>query len=277
MPSRSIVAAGAVAAACCALAVAPASAAPQTNSPVSEITPCPAGTAAEHPILLIHGTGRTVEQSLGPTRQALIDDGRCVYGVDYDSWGPVSESVDLVTSVADRILAVNGAASLDLVGKSQGGLIARAVSLRFSDRPTNPIDQVVAISGPQLGTGTAGSGGAGALLQAVPNLATALLPQAVIDLTPDSPYIATLNSGPLTAPGVRYTMIGSSYDELVSPAVAFIDASNVTNILLQDGCPIDHAGHAAEATDPRTIDLTMHTLDPDRHPDIRCTANNNAI
>ncbi|MFJ9371395.1 esterase/lipase family protein [Nocardia sp. NPDC101769] len=269
-----VLAVGAVAAACGALAVAPASAAPQTDSQISEITPCAAGTAAEHPVLLVHGTGRTVEQSLGPTRQALVDDGRCVYGVDYDSWGPVSDSVDLVTTVADRILAVNGATSLDLVGKSQGGLIVRAVSLRFTDRPANPIDQVVAISGPQLGSGTSGIG---ALVQAAPNLAAAVLPRAAVDMTPGSPFLTALNSGPLTAAGVRYTMIGSSYDELVSPTVAFIDGPNVTNILIQDGCPIDHAGHAAEATDPRTIDLTMHTLDPDRHPDIRCAANNNAM
>ncbi|MFE9786977.1 hypothetical protein ACFYO7_16510 [Nocardia salmonicida] len=50
---------------------------------------------------------------------------------------------------------------------------------------------------------------------------------------------------------------------------AFIDAPNVANILVQDGCPEDHTGHIAGSTDSRTTDLGLHALDPVRHPTIR--------
>lgn len=89
-----------------------------------------------------------------------------------------------------------------------------------------------------------------------------------------SPYLTTLNSGPMTAPTVRYTMIATETDKIVTPYTSgFIDAPNVTNVLLQDGCPQDRAGHLTESTDPRTVDLTLHALDPVRHPQVRCLPN----
>ena len=48
-------------------------------------------------------------------------------------------------------------------------------------------------------------------------------------------------------------MTATSYDRTVTPYTsAFIDAPNVTNILVQDGCPEDHTGHIAGSTDPNS-------------------------
>ncbi|MFJ4651343.1 esterase/lipase family protein [Nocardia sp. NPDC088792] len=246
--------------------------APQPDTPLAGIAACPAGTRGDAPVLLIHGTGATVEKSFGAVRQALLDDGRCVYGLDYDSTRPLSDSVDYFAAAVDRITAVNDGAPVDVIGKSQGALIARAVSLKFTDRQENPVRSVIAVSGPQYGVTLAGMT-LGAAAAALPPDIPFPTP-ALRDMLAGSPYLTDLNSGPMTAPGVAYTMIASRDDEMVTPyTAAFIDAPNVTNILLQDGCPEDHSGHLAESTDPRSVDLVLHALDPQRHTRIRCTAN----
>ncbi|MVU75742.1 hypothetical protein GPX89_00610 [Nocardia sp. ET3-3] len=253
-----------------------ATAEPAGSTPLDTLAACPATARSDAPVLLIHGTHADVEKSLGPVRQGLLDDGRCVYGLDYDSDEPLSASVDYFTAAVHRILAVNQGNTLDLVGKSQGALIARAVSLRFADRATNPIRTVVAVSGPQQGTSIAGI--------RLPTLPTGssvpqglpFLSPAMFDMLAGSPYLTRLNSGPMVAPGVRYVMTATSYDEIVTPyTTAFIHAPGVTDILVQDGCAADHTGHMAGSTDPRTVDLVLNALDPVRHPTVRCAANDN--
>lgn len=152
MPSRAGVLLAATVVAMTVSAGTELAADPVTATPLDSIDACPTGTSGI-PFLLIHGTNATLEKSLGPTRQALVDDGRCVYGPEYDSSRPLSASVDYFTAVVDRILAVNHADSIAVAGKSQGGLIARAVSLRFAPRPINSLRQVVTISGPHHGIG----------------------------------------------------------------------------------------------------------------------------
>jgi triacylglycerol esterase/lipase EstA (alpha/beta hydrolase family) len=250
---------------------ATATAAP-TLTPLDSITACPAGTRADRPVLLIHGTNATVEQSLGPVRTGLLDDGRCVYGLEYDSRQSISVSVDYFEAAVDRILAVNQAAAIDLLGKSQGGLIARAVSLEFAGRQVNPIKKVVAISGPQHGVTLSVAGlDVTALATQLPVLADRM--PAAADMLAGSPYLTQLNKGPMTAPGVEYTMIASRYDDIIKPYTSsFVDAPKVTNLTVQDGCPEDHTGHIAASNDPRTIDLALRAMDPQRHPTLRCTA-----
>ncbi len=272
-PIARISAALAVAAIVCSPTAA-ADPAPPGATPLASLDACPAQTRGEPPVLLIHGTNASVEKSLGPTRQALLDDGRCVYGLDYNSMQPISTSTDYFAAAVDRITELNPGTSIDIVGKSQGALIARAVSLRFADRQPNPIRQVVSISGPQHGV-TEGVAG----IDLTPlGASTPIFPlvgrDALRDMLIGSPYLTALNAGPMTAPTVRYTMIATETDRLVTPYTSgFVDAANVTNVLLQDGCPQDRAGHLSESTDPRTIDLTLHALDPARHPGIRCVSN----
>ncbi|APE34940.1 hypothetical protein BOX37_14390 [Nocardia mangyaensis] len=253
-------------------AVAAAEPAPPSTTPLTALDPCPAGTLEDAPVLLIPGTNATVEKSLGPVRQALLEDGRCVYGLEYDSMQPISLSVDYFTAAVARIHEINGTTALDVVGKSQGALIARAVSVEFTD--PHPLRHVVAISGPQHGVTRAVAGVDITPLGAHTPALNLLDRAAVRDMLAGSPYLTELNSGPMTAPSVRYTMIATAYDQIVSPpSVSFIDAPNVTNTLIQDGCPEDRAGHLAESTDPRTIDLVLNALDPVRHPSVRCLPN----
>ncbi|NNH69267.1 hypothetical protein HLB23_05175 [Nocardia uniformis] len=252
--------------------VAAAAPPPPMTAPPSSIAACASSSTGAVPVLLIHGTNATVEKSLGPVRRALLEDGRCVYGLEYDSMQPVSQSVDFFTAAVERIREVNHGTAIDVVGKSQGALIARAVSLEFTD--PHPLRHVVAISGPQHGIAKIVAGVDITPLGAQTPALNLLDRAAVRDMLVGSPYLTELNSGPMTAPDVRYTMIASKYDRIAAPyPIAFVDGPNVTNILIQDGCPVDRAGHLAESTDPRTVDLVLHALDPERHPVVRCLPN----
>ncbi|MGW4533181.1 esterase/lipase family protein [Nocardia sp. NPDC004340] len=253
-----------------------ADAEPAGSTPLDTLEACPATAVADAPVLLVHGTHADVETSLGPVRRALLGDGRCVYGLDYDSDEPLPTSVDYFTAAVERIVTLNHVRSIDVVGKSQGALIARAISLKFAGYAANPIRTVVAVSGPQHGTSVAGI-----RLPSLPTGSTVprglpFLSPAMFDMVSGSPFLTGLNDGPLVAPGVRYVMTATEYDQIVTPyTTAFIDAPEVTNIVVQDGCPEDHTGHMAGSTDPRTVDLVLRALDPARHPSVRCIANDN--
>lgn len=241
-------------------------------TPLDTIGACAPHTVADPPVLLIHGTNADVEKSLGPVRQALLADGRCVYGLEYDSSQPLSVSVAYFAAAVETIVAVNEVDTIDVVGKSQGALIARAVSLAVAADAPPKIRTVVAVSGPHRGVSTVAGVDVSSFAAALP-AQIPLLPAAVRDMLVGSPYLRTLNSGAMTAPDVRYFMIATEYDDLVRPDSALVDAPNVTNILVQDGCPEDHTGHIAGSTDPRTVDLVLNSLDPVRHPTVRCVAN----
>ena len=51
-------------------------------------------------------------------------------------------------------------------------------------------------------------------------------------------------NGPVTRPGVKYTVIEGRYDDAVVPFTnAFLNEPGVKNILVQDTCRNDHASH----------------------------------
>ena len=69
--------------------------------------------------------------------------------------------------------------------------------------------------------------------------------------------------------GVNYTVIESEYDEVVTPYTsAFLTGSNVTNILLQNQCSLDHGEHLSMAYDHIADADVLTALDPadPQHP-----------
>ncbi len=74
---------------------------------------------------------------------------------------------------------------------------------------------------------------------------------------------AGVDAGPIAQPGVRYTVITSKYDELVTPsATAFVTEPGVTDEYVQDACPLDPVGHIGEAYDLNVWHLVENALDP---------------
>ena len=72
-------------------------------------------------------------------------------------------------------------------------------------------------------------------------------------------------------PGVRYTTIMTRYDELVTPYTSGrLDASNATNIVVQNQCPLDFADHIAMAFDPTVGQDILNALDPAHKKPVPC-------
>jgi hypothetical protein len=69
---------------------------------------------------------------------------------------------------------------------------------------------------------------------------------ALADQVAGSAFLTRLNEGGDTVPGVRYTVLATRYDEVVTPYRSqFLSGSGVHNVLLQDLCPVDLSEHVA--------------------------------
>jgi hypothetical protein len=90
--------------------------------------------------------------------------------------------------------------------------------------------------------------------------------------TVGSPFLTELNADGDTVPGVRYTVIQTRYDDVVTPYVnAFLrPAPNVTNELVQDYCGLDFTDHLGIPYDPIARHLVLNALDASTATPPRC-------
>jgi hypothetical protein len=86
-----------------------------------------------------------------------------------------------------------------------------------------------------------------------------------------SDFIAQMNSaGGPRVPGVAYTMLMTTHDELVQPYTSGI-MEGATNIVVQDQCPADPSEHLAMATNPNVLIDVLNALDPAHTRTADCT------
>ena len=146
--------------------------------------------------------------------------------------------------------AAAGAASVDVVGYSAGGVVARywVRSLGGASRAW----RVVTLGSPHHGTGVAALGAA---------LAPGACPTACRQLVPGSPLLRALNRGDETPAGPQWLSLWSSQDETVTPpASARLDGA--TDVVLQDLCPGVSVSHGELPTSPLVIAIVLAALGP---------------
>ncbi|MFJ8693473.1 esterase/lipase family protein [Streptomyces roseolilacinus] len=213
---------------------------------------CEPSAAHPRPVVLVHGTfGNSVDNWLG-LAPYLVRRGYCVFSLDYGQLpgvpflhglGPVAESAEQLDAFVDRVLDATGTPEVDLVGHSQGGLMPRHY-LRFLGGAAE-VNALVGIAPDNHGTTLLGLT---RLLPYFPGAADLLNERtpALADQVAGSPFLRKLNEGGDTVPGVRYTVIATRYDEVVTPYRSqFLDGPGVRNVLLQDLCPLDLSEHLA--------------------------------
>lgn len=99
---------------------------------------------------------------------------------------------------------------------------------------------------------------------------TALCTACTEQLT-GSTFLQHLNAGGDTLAGVKYTVIETMYDEVVTPFTsAFLSGPNVTNILLQTQCVLDFSDHLAIIYDEIALRDVLNALDPAHAVAPRC-------
>ncbi|MCK5755986.1 MAG: alpha/beta fold hydrolase [Mycobacterium sp.] len=239
---------------------------------------CRPSAAHPDPVILVHGTGGNRQTNWATLAPALANAGYCVFALTYGTLPgspyPISGLGGLTSMVdssrqlgafVDRVRAATGAAKVDIVGHSQGGMMPRYY-LKFLDGARS-VDHLIGLAPSNHGTTVLG-------LSAIPGVPEALrlgLGTAIRQQIVGSDFLRKLNSGGDTVPGVQYTVIETRYDEVVTPYTsAFLSGPDVTNITLQDGCPQDYTDHLAITYDRLALSHVLHALDAS-YPVAPCT------
>ncbi|GLX19377.1 MULTISPECIES: alpha/beta fold hydrolase [Streptomyces] len=272
LPWRRLLRPLAVLALTAAALVAPTGAAQAASAPSSGWNnwSCKPSAAHPRPVVLVHGTfGNSVDNWLG-FAPYLVHRGYCVYSLDYgqlpgvpffNGLGPIDKSAGQLDAFVDKVLASTGAAKADLVGHSQGGMMPRYY-LKFLGGAAK-VNALVGLAPDNHGTTLSG------LTQLLPyfpgaeDLISTATP-GLADQIAGSAFQQKLNAGGDTVPGVKYTVIATKYDEVVTPyRSAFLDGPDVRNVVLQDLCPLDLSEHVAIGlTDRIAWHEALNALDP---------------
>ncbi|WP_318204329.1 esterase/lipase family protein [Streptomyces sp. SCL15-4] len=231
---------------------------------------CRPSAAHPRPVVLVHGTfGNSVDNWLG-LAPYLTSRGYCVYSLDYGQLpgvplfhglGPIDKSAGQLSAFVDKVLAATGAAEADLVGHSQGGMMPRYY-LKFLGGAAK-VHALVGLAPDNHGTDLDGLTHLLPYFPGAEDLLDAATP-GLADQIAGSAFLTKLNAGGDTVPGVRYTVIATRYDEVVTPwRTQYLGGSGVRNVLLQDLCPLDLSEHLAIGLSDRiAFHEVANALDP---------------
>ena len=199
------------------------------------------------PVLLVSGYGGST-RSLEPLRSALAADGRDVVVVPPvgDGTGDIEQQADALGDEAEAAMDRFDASSVDVVGYSAGGVVARSwVREHGGDSVAR---RVLSLGSPQHGTTVADlAGGLGRC------------PAACRQLQPDSGLLRALNARDETPRGPVFVSVWSTSDEVVVP-VDSARLSGAVNLTVQSVCPGDRAEHGDLPSDPVVIGLLRTAL-----------------
>jgi triacylglycerol esterase/lipase EstA (alpha/beta hydrolase family) len=238
-----------------AVAVVPAAGAAQAatapSSGWNDYT-CKPSAAHPRPVVLVHGTFANSVDNWLALVPYLENRDYCVFSFDYGQLsgvplfyglGPIDKSAEQLKTFVDKVLAATGAPETDLVGHSQGGLMPRYY-LKFLGGAAK-VNALVGIAPDNHGTTLSGITNLLPYFPGIQDLLTTNTP-ALADQVVGSPFLTRLNEGGDTVPGVKYTVLATKYDEVVTPYRSqFLSGSGVHNVLLQDLCALDLSEHVA--------------------------------
>ncbi len=200
------------------------------------------------PVLLVPGYGDSVS-ALAMLARRLRAAGKDATVVDLPdhAQGDLGRQADALGVAAQAALARTGAASVDVVGYSAGGVVAR---LWAKDRDGARLARrVVTLGSPQHGTALATLG----------SLVSGACPLACQQLVPTSSLLSALNNPPELPSGPVFVSLWTSRDEVVLPP----DSARLTgavNIEIQQVCAGSEVGHSQLPTDPLVAAMVVAEL-----------------
>ena len=199
------------------------------------------------PVLLVSGYGGDVD-ALTPLAEAVEESGRDVVVVPAldDGTGDLEDQAVALGERADELLA-DGAPSVDVVGYSAGGVVARAwVADHGGDEQAR---RVVTLGSPHHGTETA----------QLALDAAGTCPTACRELAPDSDFLRALNAGDETPPGPVWVSVWTDTDRVVVPADS-ARLAGATNVPVQQVCSGTQPSHGDLPGDETAVALVLAAL-----------------
>jgi triacylglycerol esterase/lipase EstA (alpha/beta hydrolase family) len=255
--------------------VAAALANPSASPPGANNWSCRPSAAHPYPVVLVNGTGEDMADGFSALSPLLADNGYCVFASNFggapgnllQGTGDITQSAAELASFVTQVLAATGASKVDLVGHSQGGMMPRYYLKFLGGAPK--VETLVGLAPSNHGTTLDGL----AILETelatvLPGISSALgsACEACAQQIAGSSFLTTLNAGGDTVAGPTYTVIETRNDEIVTPYTsAFLSGPAVTNIVLQNVCPLDQTDHIGIADDTVALHLVLNALDP-AHP-----------
>ncbi|MFE1317272.1 esterase/lipase family protein [Kitasatospora phosalacinea] len=259
-----------------AAGAAPSVLAPDSAPPGANDWSCQPSAAHPRPVVLVPGTFENARFNWDSLAPLLKNNGYCVFAINYGDNGltgspiksvaPVANSAAELAAFVDRVLAATHAGKVDLVGHSQGGMMPRYYLKFLGGAPK--VGTLVGLAPSNHGTTL---DGLTTLEEALGTLGFSdflfgTVCDACVDQANGSPFMTNLNAGGDTVPGVSYTVVSTRYDLVATPYTSQqLSGPNVTNLVLQDQCALDFAGHVRVAFDPIALTDVLNALDP-AHP-----------
>jgi hypothetical protein len=181
----------------------------------------------------------------------LADDGFCVFSLDYGNraTGPIEDSAAELASFVDLVRDATEAPKVSMVGHSQGGMMPRYY-IKFLGGDAY-VDDLVGLAPSHHGTTRSERMGPfGEYCPACEQQATG------------SAFLTELNAGDESPGPVSYTNVVTRYDAVVDPYTSghLAEDAGVTNVTLQDSCPLDVADHVSIPADGPAIEWTLEAL-----------------
>jgi triacylglycerol lipase len=263
--------------------------APDSPPPGANDWSCKPTAKHPRPVVLVHGLLANQTDNWWVYSPILANHGYCVFtltygtrpGIGIPGYTPggmtrMEESAGQLSTFVDKVLAATGTRKVDIVGHSEGSLMP-AYYVKYLGGKTK-VRNYVGITTIWHGTDPAGLAtldqlgkpfGISPVLEQVVASFCASCPQFLAG----SDFINKLRKGgTVTVPGVTYTSIVTQYDELVQPYTSGIEqAPNMTNLVVQQQCPLDLAEHVAMAADPVVMQDVLNALDPAHAAPVPCT------
>jgi triacylglycerol lipase len=201
------------------------------------------------PVLLVPGYGDSTS-SLDQLAVRLRAAGRraVVVPLPGDATGDLDAQA-VVLGAAARAALASGGKSVDVVGYSAGGVVARLWARDHGGAAL--ARRIVTLGSPHHGTDLAALAGL---------LAPGACPKACRELVPGSALLASLNSGDETPDGPQWVSIWTSQDAVVSPPDS-ARLAGARNVVVQQICPGRTVDHGHLPTDAVVGALVLRALD----------------
>ncbi|WP_164860642.1 alpha/beta fold hydrolase [Rhodococcus sp. X156] len=201
------------------------------------------------PVLLVPGYGGSTE-SLQNLAVKLRASGREaeVVALPGEGTGDLTEQARVLDAAARAALQRTGAESVDVVGYSAGGVVAR---VWLSDLGGADVTRrLVTLGSPHHGTNLAALAG---------GLLPSLCPTACQQLDPDSDLLRRLNASAPAGPSV--VSVWTTADRVVTPPSS-AELDGALNLTVQSVCSDSAVAHDALPTDPVSSGIVLLQLDP---------------
>ena len=200
------------------------------------------------PVLLVPGYGGSTT-TLRSLAARLRAEGRqaTIVTLPNGGVGDLAGQAKALDAAVRAELNSTGGLSVDVVGYSAGGVVARLWAR--DDAGAAKARRIVTLGSPHHGTDVA------ALGEAVPGAC----PAACQELAPDSDLLNRLNAGDETPPGPQWVSIWTTADEVVVPPDS-ARLAGATNIEVQQVCQGSTVAHGQLPTNPAVQGIVLAEL-----------------